>query len=260
MPMLEVDNLHAGTEDVEILHGVSLRVEAGEVHALMGPNASGKSTLAKALAGDPEIVVKSGAMRFLGEDLAGLDPDERARKGLFLSFQYPPEVPGVTIANFIRTALHELKGEDIQVLAFFGQLRETLKELQLPEDFATRELHVGFSGGEKKRSETLQLAVLQPKLAILDEPDSGLDIDALRIVAESFNRLRSPERALLLITHYQRILNYVAPDHVHVMVDGRIVHSGGPELAKELEARGYEWIKEEFAHSTELGTEGPAIG
>ena len=245
--MLEVDNLYAGTEEVTILHGVSLAIDAGEVHALMGPNASGKSTLAKALAGDPGIVVKSGAMRFLGEDLSALTPDERARLGLFLSFQYPPEVPGVTIASFIRTALHELTGEETPVLSYYGQLQEKLKQLELPDGFGARELHVGFSGGEKKRSETLQLAVFAPKLAILDEPDSGLDIDALRIVAESVNAMRSPERAFLIITHYQRILNYIAPDRVHVMVDGRIVHRGGPQLAKELEERGYDWVKREFA-------------
>jgi len=245
--MLEIDNLYAGTEEVTILHGVSLTLDAGEVHALMGPNASGKSTLAKALAGDPGIIVKSGKMRFMGKDLSALNPDERARLGLFLSFQYPPEVPGVTIASFIRTALHELTGEETSVLSYYAELKEKLKQLELPEDFANRELHVGFSGGEKKRSETLQLAVFQPKLAILDEPDSGLDIDALRIVAESVNAMRSPERAFLIITHYQRILNYIAPDRVHVMVDGRIVHSGGAELAKELEERGYDWIKQEFA-------------
>ncbi len=241
--MLEITNLHAGTEDVEILKGITLTVRAGEVHALMGPNGSGKSTLAKVLAGDPALIVTEGSIKFLGEDVLTLTPDERARMGMFMAFQYPPEISGVTIANFIRTAMNEIRGEEVPVLEYYGLLQETLKKLKLPEDFVLRPLHEGFSGGEKKRSETLQMAVFQPKLTILDEPDSGLDIDALKIVAENINELRSPERGMLLITHYQRILNYVVPDTVHVMLDGRIVMEGGPEVAVELEEKGYEWVK-----------------
>lgn len=241
--MLEIENLVAGTKEIDILKGICLVVREGEVHALMGPNGSGKSTLARVLAGDPGLVVKSGTVRFLGQDILNLSPDERARMGLFLAFQYPPEISGVTIANFIRTAMNEIKGEEVSVLEYYGQLQETLAKLKLPEDFVLRSLHEGFSGGEKKRSETLQMAVFQPKLAILDEPDSGLDIDALKIVAENINELRSPSRGMLLITHYQRILNYVTPNFVHVMLDGKIVMEGGPELALELEEKGYEWVK-----------------
>ncbi len=241
--MLRIENLVAGTENVDILKGISLAINAGEVHALMGPNGSGKSTLAKVLAGDPSLVIKEGSIRFMGEDILPCSPDERARMGLFMAFQYPPEIPGVTIANFIRIAMNEVRGEEVPVLEYYGHLQETLTKLKLPEDFVLRPLHEGFSGGEKKRSETLQMAVFQPKLAVLDEPDSGLDIDALKIVAENLNELRSPERGILLITHYQRILNYVTPDAVHVMLEGRIVMQGGPELAIELEEKGYEWLK-----------------
>jgi len=243
--MLVIEDLHAGTEEVEILRGVSLTLYPGEVRALMGPNGSGKSTLAKVLAGDPSLVVSSGSVKLNGKEILQLSPDERARLGLFLAFQYPPEISGVTIANFIRTAMNELRGEEVPVIEYYSNLQETLRKLKLPEDFVLRSLHEGFSGGEKKRSETLQMAVFKPKLAILDEPDSGLDIDALKIVADNINELRSPERGILLITHYQRILSYVVPDKVHVMLDGKIVMEGGAELAHELEQKGYEWVKSE---------------
>jgi Fe-S cluster assembly ATP-binding protein len=237
---LVIEDLHVSVEDKEILHGVDLVVEPGKVHALMGPNGSGKSTLAYALAGHPRYKVTGGKVTFKGEDVLELTPDERARLGMFLAMQYPVEVPGVSVTNFLRTAVNAVRGEDVPVRQFARDLRDQMKVLEMDPRFAERSLNEGFSGGEKKRHEILQMALLRPRLAILDETDSGLDIDALKVVSEGVNRLRGPELGVLLITHYTRILRYVAPDRVHVMVEGRIVASGGPELADELEERGYE--------------------
>lgn len=244
MTELIIKDLHAGIEGKEILKGVSLKIKQGEVHAVMGPNGSGKSTLSYVIMGHPNYQVLSGEILLDGKNVLDMSPDERARAGLFLSFQYPVEIPGVTMSNFLRTALNALRGKPIPVPEFMKLLKEKLAMLKMDASFATRYLNQGFSGGEKKRAEILQLAVLQPKIAILDETDSGLDIDALRIVAEGINALRGPERGILLITHYQRILNYVKPDFVHVMMDGKIVLSGGDQLAHELEAKGYDWVKE----------------
>src|SRR5919201_4792250 len=237
---LVIEDLHVSVEDKEILHGVDMVVEQGRIHALMGPNGSGKSTLAYALAGHPRYRVTSGKVTFRGEDVLGLTADERARLGMFLAMQYPVEVPGVSVTNFLRTAMTSVRGEDVPVREFAKELREQMRQLDMDPRFAERSLNEGFSGGEKKRHEILQMALLKPELAILDETDSGLDVDALRVVADGVNRLRGPELGVLLITHYTRILRYIAPDHVHVMVAGRIVESGGPELAEELEERGYE--------------------
>jgi Fe-S cluster assembly ATP-binding protein len=237
---LVIEDLHVSVEDKEILHGLDLAVEPGRIHALMGPNGSGKSTLAYALAGHPRYRVTSGKVTFRGEDVLGLTADERARLGMFLAMQYPVEVPGVSVTNFLRTAVNAVRGEDVPVRQFAKELREQMRALQMDQRFAERSLNEGFSGGEKKRHEILQMALLRPRLAILDETDSGLDIDALKVVSDGVNRLRGPELGILLITHYTRILRYVAPDSVHVMVDGRVVQSGGPELADELEERGYE--------------------
>jgi Fe-S cluster assembly ATP-binding protein len=244
MSTLEIRDLHVtvatGEDTTEILRGVDLTVEPGRVHALMGPNGSGKSTLAYALAGHPRYKVTGGSATFKGDDVLSLTPDERARLGIFLAMQYPVEVPGVSVTNFLRTAVNAVRGEDVPVRQFAKDLREQMKLLQMDPKFAERSLNEGFSGGEKKRHEILQMALLKPQLAILDETDSGLDIDALKVVSEGVNRLRGPELGVLLITHYTRILRYIAPDHVHVMVAGRIVESGGPELADELEEHGYE--------------------
>jgi Fe-S cluster assembly ATP-binding protein len=237
---LLIEDLHVSVDDKEILHGLNLEVEPGKVHALMGPNGSGKSTLAYALAGHPRYQITGGKATFRGEDVLTLTPDERARLGMFLAMQYPVEVPGVSVTNFLRTAVNAVRGEDVPVRQFAKDLREQMKILQMDPRFAERSLNEGFSGGEKKRHEILQMALLRPKLAILDETDSGLDIDALKIVSEGVNRLRGPELGVLLITHYTRILRYIAPDYVHVMVDGRVVESGGPELADQLEEHGYE--------------------
>ncbi|HZD69237.1 MAG TPA: Fe-S cluster assembly ATPase SufC [Actinomycetes bacterium] len=237
---LVIEDLHVSVEDKEILHGLDLVVERGRIHALMGPNGSGKSTLAYALAGHPRYRVTGGKVIFNGEDVLGFTPDERARLGMFLAMQYPVEVPGVSVTNFLRTAVNVVRGEDVPVRQFARELREQMRALGMDPRFAERSLNEGFSGGEKKRHEILQMALLRPQLAILDETDSGLDIDALKTVSEGVNRLRGPDLGVLLITHYTRILRYVAPDRVHVMVDGRIVESGGPELADELEERGYE--------------------
>ena len=237
---LVIEDLHVSVEDKEILHGLDLMVEPGKIHALMGPNGSGKSTLAYALAGHPRYRVTSGKVTFRGEDVLGLTADERARLGMFLAMQYPVEVPGVSVTNFLRTAVNAVRDEDVPVRQFAKELREHMQALEMDPRFAERSLNEGFSGGEKKRHEILQMALLRPRLAILDETDSGLDIDALKVVSEGVNRLRGPELGILLITHYTRILRYVAPDSVHVMVDGRVVQSGGPELADELEERGYE--------------------
>jgi len=250
MALLEIRDLHAKVEDggSEILHGVDLTVEEGEVHALMGPNGSGKSTLAKIIAGHPGYEVTGGEVLFRGEDVLELEPDERSRRGIFLAFQYPAEIPGVSIANFMRTAaLARLeRDEELDVFAFQKRLQEKMALLKMDESFLGRYVNDGFSGGEKKRNEILQMAVLEPALAVLDETDSGLDIDALRIVAAGVNTLTGNDPALgvLLITHYKRILEYIEADRVHVMMAGRIVDSGGPELADRLEAEGYDWLHE----------------
>ena len=249
---LEIRDLRVSVEDREILRGVDLTVRQGEVHALMGPNGSGKSTLAGVVMGRPGYNVTGGAVRFKGESVLGLTPDDRARRGLFLAFQYPVEVPGVSVVNFLRSAYSALKnpsGDDekkISALAFRKLMKERMGLVGVDDDMVRRYVNQGFSGGEKKRMETLQLAVLEPEIAILDETDSGLDIDALKAVATGINQLRGPGLGLLLITHYQRILDYVTPDHVHVLMGGRIVKRGGPELAKELEAKGYEGLQAEL--------------
>ena len=244
--MLEVRDLHASAGDKEILKGISLSVKPGEIHAIMGPNGSGKSTLAQVLAGHPALEVTSGQVLFEGRDLLGMQPEERAQAGLFLAFQYPVEIPGVSNAYFLRAAYNELRkarGEDeVDPMDFLELLEEKLKVVDWGPEIMQRAVNSGFSGGEKKRNEILQLAVLEPKLAILDETDSGLDIDALRTVAAGVNQLRRPDNAFIVITHYQRLLNYIVPDHVHVLSSGKVVMSGGKDLALELEARGYEWV------------------
>ncbi len=249
MKELSVENLRVTIADKEIVRGLSLRVPRGEVHALMGPNGSGKSTLAKVLAGHPDYQVTKGKVMMDGENLLELDPDERARRGLFLAFQYPSEVPGVTIANFLRAATQSRlpEGEELEATDYYAKLYEKMELLGMDRSFTSRAVNEGFSGGEKKRTEILQLAMLEPKYAILDETDSGLDIDALKTVAHGVNSLRCPDLGVLLITHYQRLLNYIVPDYVHVMVAGRIVRSGRKELALELEERGYDWAREEAA-------------
>lgn len=251
MSLLKITNLRAGLEDKEILHGINLEINPGEVHAIMGPNGSGKTTLASVLTGKKEFQVFDGNIEFNGNNLLDFPPEERARMGLFLAFQYPVEIPGVSNANFLRLALNEkrkFEGLDpIEPAQFFKFIREKAKIAKMSQDFLHRGVNEGFSGGEKKRNEIFQLAVLEPKLAILDETDSGLDIDALKIVAEGVNQMRNPERSFLIITHYQRLLDYIVPDFVHVLFDGRIVMSGSKELALELEEKGYDWIKDEFA-------------
>jgi Fe-S cluster assembly ATP-binding protein len=246
--MLEITNLHAKAGDKPILNGISLRVEAGEVHAIMGPNGSGKSTLAQVLAGHPAYEVTAGSVRYLGQDLLDMEPEERAQAGVFLAFQYPVEIPGVSNAYFLRAALNEIRKargeEEIDPLDFMDLVEEKLRLVEWEPDIMSRAVNAGFSGGEKKRNEILQMAVLEPRLAILDETDSGLDIDALRIVAAGVNKLRRPDNATIVVTHYQRLLNYIIPDRVHVLAGGRIVRSGGKDLALELEAKGYEWLTE----------------
>jgi len=246
--MLEIRNLRARVGGKEILKGIDLVVPRGEVHAIMGPNGSGKSTLAGVLAGRPELEVTDGLVRFDGVDLLGLDPETRAREGLFLAFQYPVEIPGVNNSYFLKAALNAVRRhrglEELDAADFMLLVRERARLLELDPALLSRPVNEGFSGGEKKRNEIFQMAVLEPKMAILDETDSGLDIDALRIVAHGVNALRSPERSTLVVTHYQRLLNFIVPDRVHVLADGRIVRSGGKELAVELEARGYGWIEE----------------
>jgi Fe-S cluster assembly ATP-binding protein len=242
-PLLAVQDLRVAVEGKEILKGLTLEVRAGEVHALMGPNGSGKSTLSFVLMGHPKYQITGGTIRYRGEDLAGLSPDARARKGIFLAFQYPTAIPGVTIANFLRAALRGIRGQDVPVKEFRQSVKAQLKAIGIPDAFMNRYVNDGFSGGEKKRLEILQMAVFAPALAVLDETDSGLDIDALKTVAQGVNAMRCPERGILLITHYQRLLNYVKPDAVHVMIDGRIAKSGGPELALELETTGYAGFK-----------------
>ncbi len=245
--LLEIKDLHAGIEGREILKGLNLSVKKGEVHAIMGPNGSGKSTLAKVLTGHPGYEVISGDVLYEGKNLLELDPDERARDGIFMAFQYPVEIPGVANAQFLRLAYNEkmrhLGQEELDPLEFNDYLKEKMKIVEMDKSFINRAVNVGFSGGEKKRNEILQMAVLEPKLAVLDETDSGLDIDALRIVAEGVNKLRSPENAVVVVTHYQRLLDYIVPDFVHVLAGGKIVKDGGKELALELEAKGYDWVK-----------------
>ena len=246
--MLEIVNLHANVEGKEILKGISLTVKPGEVHAIMGPNGSGKSTLAQVLAGRPEYEVTAGEVRYRGRDLLDMDPEERAREGVFMAFQYPIEIPGVSNSYFLRAAVNSIRKhrsqEPIEARAFLALLRERMALVELDEAFLHRPVNEGFSGGEKKRNEIFHLAVLQPALAILDETDSGLDIDALKAVAGGVNALRSGDRSFLIITHYQRLLDYIVPDVVHVLAGGRIVRSGGKELALELERRGYGWVEE----------------
>ena len=245
-PILEIRDLHAGVEGKQILKGVNLTIRPGEVHAVMGPNGSGKSTFAQILAGRDGYEITRGTATYLGENLLDLDADERARAGVFLAFQYPVEIPGVNTAYFLKSALNEARktrGEpELDAMEFLSLVKEKMQILHLPDDLLKRSVNVGFSGGEKKRNEIFQMAVLEPKLAILDETDSGLDIDALKVVAAGVNKLRRPDAAQLVITHYQRLLNYIVPDVVHVLVDGQMVRSGGKELALELEAKGYEWI------------------
>ncbi|MBV9926634.1 MAG: Fe-S cluster assembly ATPase SufC [Acidobacteria bacterium] len=249
--MLEIRDLHATVDGKEILRGINLTISKGEIHAIMGPNGSGKSTLAKILAGHPAYEVTKGEVLFEGRNLFELAPDERAREGVFLAFQYPVEVPGVSNAQFLRLAYNEkrkhLGEEELDPLEFKDLLAERAKVVEMDASLMSRSVNEGFSGGEKKRNEILQMAVLEPKLAVLDETDSGLDIDALRIVSEGVNKLRTPENAVVLVTHYQRLLNYIVPDHVHVLYKGRIVRTGGKELALELEEKGYDWIKEAAA-------------
>jgi Fe-S cluster assembly ATP-binding protein len=255
-PMFEIDNLHAEIDGKEILKGVDLVVNQGEIHALMGPNGSGKSTLAYVIAGDPRYEVTEGSIRYQGEDILEWSPDERARKGLFLAFQYPTVIPGVSMANFLRMAVTNVRnaraeesaaeGGSVQPITpreFRRLMREKMALLKMDDAFATRYLNEGFSGGEKKRAEILQMALLEPRMAVLDETDSGLDIDALKVVSEGVNNLAGPEVGMLLITHYQRLLNFIKPDFVHIMSDGRVIESGGPELAHELEAKGYEGLR-----------------
>lgn len=243
MAELEIKGLTVEVEGKEILHGLDLVVPKGETHALMGPNGSGKSTMAYAIAGHPAYDITGGTVLLKGEDITEMAPDDRAKLGLFLAMQYPTEIPGVSLTNFLRTSLNAVRGEDMPVRQFMTELREQFELLNMDQDFMQRNVNEGFSGGEKKRFEILQMAMLRPEIAVLDETDSGLDIDALKIVSEGVNHLRGPEMGVLIITHYTRILNYVTPDHVHVMFNGRIVESGGPELADRLEAEGYDEVR-----------------
>jgi len=249
--MLKVTNLHARVDEAEILKGVDLEINPGEIHAIMGPNGSGKSTLAQILAGHESYEVTAGQAVYQGKDLFDLAPEERAREGIFLAFQYPVEIPGVNTAYFLRTSLNELRRgrgeEEMDAIDFLGLIREKLQLVEMDESFLKRSVNEGFSGGEKKRHEILQLAVLEPKLAILDETDSGLDIDALRIVANGVNTLHTEHKSVLVVTHYQRLLDHIVPDFVHVLIDGRIVTSGGKDLAEKLEAKGYDWVREDVA-------------
>lgn len=246
--MLAVRNLHASVGDVEILKGLNLVLKSGEIHAIMGPNGSGKSTLANVIAGRPDYRVTEGEIIYEGEDLLVMEPDQRAREGVFLAFQYPVELPGVSNWQFMKTALDAIRlsrgEEEIDLRAFDRLWKKAIEEIGIDVELMERSVNDGFSGGEKKRSEMLQMAILDPKLALLDETDSGLDIDALRAVADGVNRYRSPSKTVLLVTHYQRLLRYIVPDYVHILIDGRIVRSGGPELALEVEERGYDWVRE----------------
>ena len=253
--MLTIRNLHAGIEDKKILNGINLEIKAGEVHAIMGPNGSGKSTLASVLAGRENYEVIEGSVEFLGKDLLELSPEERAGEGLFLAFQYPVEIPGLTTTNFIKTAVNEIRKyrgqESLDAVAFLKLMKEKMALMNIDQSLLSRSLNEGFSGGEKKRNEIFQMAMLQPKLAILDETDSGLDIDAIRIVANGVNKLKNKDNAVLVVTHYQRLLDYIIPDFVHVLYNGRIVKTGTKELALELEEKGYDFIKNEVAEEIE---------
>jgi Fe-S cluster assembly ATP-binding protein len=244
--MLKIENLHVEIDGNEIVKGLDLEVSKGEIHAIMGPNGSGKSTLANVLMGHPRYEVTDGSVTFEGEDVLELEPDERAKMGMFLAFQYPSEVPGVSVANFLRTAVNAVREEELSPMEMYKLLQEKMAVMQMDPKFAERYLNEGFSGGEKKRNEILQMLMLEPRLAIMDETDSGLDIDALQVVARGVNELRGPEFSAVIITHYQRILRYIQPDRVHVMLDGRLVTSGGRELADELEDKGYDWVRQEF--------------
>jgi len=244
--MLKIENLRVEIDGQEILKGLDLEVGIGEIHAIMGPNGSGKSTLANVLMGHPRYEITDGSVIFEGEDVLELEPDERAKMGLFLAFQYPSEVPGVSVANFLRTAVNSVREEELSTMEMYRLLQEKMAIMQMDPKFAERYLNEGFSGGEKKRNEILQMLMLEPRLAIMDETDSGLDIDALQVVARGVNEVRGPEFSAVIITHYQRILRYIEPDRVHVMLDGRIVTSGGKELAEQLEDKGYDWVRQEF--------------
>jgi len=244
--MLKIEDLHVEIDAQEIVKGLDLEVGKGEIHAIMGPNGSGKSTLANVLMGHPRYEVTGGSITFQGEDVFELEPDERAKLGMFLAFQYPSEVPGVSVANFLRTAVNSVREEELSPMEMYRLLQEKMSIMQMDPKFAERYLNEGFSGGEKKRNEILQMLMLDPKLAIMDETDSGLDIDALQVVAKGVNEMKGPEFSAVIITHYQRILRYIEPDRVHVMLDGRLVTSGGKELADDLEEKGYEWVRQEF--------------
>lgn len=248
--MLKIKNLHAKIDDKEILRGINLTIKPGEIHAIMGPNGSGKSTLSAVLTGNENFEVTEGEIEFNGKDLLELPPEDRSREGMFLSFQYPVEIPGVSMTNFMRTALNEKRKyqgkEQISASDFLKLMREKKKLVEIDSNLTNRSVNEGFSGGEKKKNEIFQMAMLEPKLAILDETDSGLDIDALRVVANGVNKLKSPDRSTIVITHYQRLLDYIVPDYVHVLYKGRIVKSAGKEMALELEEKGYDWIKKEF--------------
>jgi Fe-S cluster assembly ATP-binding protein len=245
--LLAIDDLHVRSGDRRILRGINLSIDAGQVHAIMGPNGSGKSTLARVLAGHPEYEVTQGSVRFKGQDLLAMDPETRAREGLFMAFQYPVEIPGVNNAYFLKAAFNAVRkhrgAEELDAMDFMTLVRDRMRQLEIDEALLNRSVNEGFSGGEKKKNEIFQMAVLEPTVAILDETDSGLDIDALKIVAKGVNTMKRPDRAILLVTHYQRLLNYIVPDVVHVLTDGRIVRSGGKELAFELEEKGYGWIE-----------------
>ncbi len=247
--MLKIKNLHASVEGKQILKGIDLEVNAGEVHAIMGPNGSGKSTLASVLAGRDNYHVDEGEVTFLNKNLLDLSPEDRAREGLFLAFQYPVEIPGVSSTNFLKTAVNQIREyrglEPLDAVSFLKIIKEKMKILDIDQSLLSRSVNEGFSGGEKKRNEIFQMAVLDPKLSILDETDSGLDIDALKIVANGLNRLKNKDNAIIVVTHYQRLLNYIIPDYVHVLVNGKIVKSGGKQLALDLEEKGYDWVKEE---------------
>jgi len=249
--MLKIENLHVEIDGSEIVKGLDLEVGKGEIHAIMGPNGSGKSTLANVLMGHPRYDVTGGSVTFEGEDALELEPDERAKLGMFLAFQYPSEVPGVSVANFLRTAVNSVREEELSPMDMYRLIQEKMKIMQMDPKFAERYLNEGFSGGEKKRNEILQMLMLEPKLAIMDETDSGLDIDALQVVSRGVNELRGPEFSAIIITHYQRILRYIEPDRVHVMLEGRLVTSGGKELADQLEEKGYDWVRQEFGSAAQ---------